>query len=102
MLGQNDLIIAAYRAGADVELDACCEWIRNNLGMTVGSREWVIKRLYADLRPKPPTLKEQALETLKSIQVEPYIVGGININADLQKKYDIIHRALETIPDTET
>ena len=49
------LIVDAYRAGADQELGACCEVLRNEYN-------W---KQYADLlfaarRPKPPSLKEQA------------------------------------------
>ena len=55
------LIDHAYAAGADQELEACCgqvaEW----------QEHWECKdeRLRAARRPKPPTLKEQALAALK-------------------------------------
>jgi hypothetical protein len=29
---EEDRIIAAYRAGADQELEACCDWLDRNCG----------------------------------------------------------------------
>ena len=53
-------LIAAYRAGADQELEACCEWIPKKT-------PWDAEQLRAARRPKPPSLKEQALEQLDGI-----------------------------------
>ena len=52
------LATQAARWGADQELEACCEWTEaNNPGY------WdAHKALRAARRPKPPSLKEQALE----------------------------------------
>jgi hypothetical protein len=55
--------------------------------------------LRADRRPKPPSLKELALETFRSMQIEPVVINGINVNADVMGKYNIIRRALESLPD---
>ena len=44
--------------GADQELEACCEWLFQD-GYDVTSA-----RLRAARRPKPPSLKEQALDEL--------------------------------------
>ncbi len=46
----------AFQAGADQELEACCEWIWRET-----SDEGFIANLRAARRPKPPSLKEQAL-----------------------------------------
>ena len=53
--------IQAYRAGADQELEACCEWLHSK-----GSPN--APRLRAARRPKPPSLKEQALAKLEAME----------------------------------
>jgi hypothetical protein len=50
----------AYRAGADQELEACCHEVQTLY--SGGSR------LRAARRPKPTTLKEQALELVSRIE----------------------------------
>ena len=78
------LINHAYAAGADQELEACCQHV-----------DWVIgglesKELRAARRPKPPSLKEQALEQLACIQTDLNKFGmGIST--------DTILAALETL-----
>ena len=47
----------------------------------------------------PPSLKQQALETLRSMQIKPVIIDGLNVNKDVMEKYDIIRRALEHLDD---
>ena len=86
------MLIQAYQAGADQELEACCEWLVNE------GHEYEHVALRDDRRPKP-SLKKQALETLCSMQIDPCWINGINTNADLMSKYDIIRRALESLPD---
>ncbi len=49
----------AFQAGADQELEACCEWLRFN-SLFAGD----VEKLRAARRSKPPSLKEQALEIL--------------------------------------
>jgi len=71
---------------ADQELEACCEW--------VSFHHWPssAERLRAARRPKPPSLKEQALEQLGSIQTDLNKFGmGIST--------DTIRRALEALPN---
>ena len=43
-----------YRAGADQELEACCEWLRKELYALAADG------ICAARRPKPQSLKEQA------------------------------------------
>lgn len=78
------LLIQAFQAGADQELEACLEWLK--------VRHWVepefADELRAARRPKPQSLKEQALDQLKSVE-DRY--GLINT--------DYIRRALEQIDD---
>ena len=75
------LITAAYRAGADRELEACAEWlVLNGWGQAVIG-------LRAARRPKPPSLKKQALKMLDD--VERFTEGD----------YYIIRCALEQLDD---
>jgi hypothetical protein len=82
----------AARWGADQELEACCKWMKT-IAMT---KPWdTVAQLALELRdarrPKPPSLKEQALEALKKIE-------------DNEATYldsSIIRRALETLPDEQ-
>jgi hypothetical protein len=78
------LIDSAARWGSDQELDACCERLMLNGYGTV------ISRLRAARRPKPPSLKEQALEMLENA----WEGGHINNNAA-----QTIRRALEQLDD---
>jgi hypothetical protein len=82
-LGQ---ITIAYQAGADQELEACCEWLFMN-GYDVTSA-----RLRDARRPKPPSLKEQA-------QVElDRLVALISTEGALAMA-ELIRRALEALPN---
>ena len=87
-VAQSDLHLAARSAqwGADQELEACCEWLETNghWGLLVDLR---LAHLRAARRPKPPSLKEQALEEVGAFEG----MGTCNI--------DIIRRALEALPD---
>jgi hypothetical protein len=77
---------AAARWGADQELEACCEWVDWKWS---GIKN---KELRAARRPKPPSLKEQALEQLGCIQTDLNKFGmGIST--------DTIRRALEALPN---
>ena len=77
----------AAQWGADQELEACCEWF---------ICDWTdietADKLRAARRPKPPSLKEQALEQLGCIQTDLNKFGmGIST--------DTIRRALEALDD---
>jgi hypothetical protein len=71
---------------ADQELEACCEW----LGSIWPVVNVPIDELRTARRPKPPSLKEQALQALAELAAECY---G---NTD---KPDTIRRALEQLND---
>ncbi len=62
----NDLATRAAQWGADQELEACCEWLSSK---TISERK--IPELRAARRPKPPSLKEQALS-----EVAAMVAGG--------------------------
>ena len=76
-------IALAYRAGADQELEACCELTRDNDGYDAALG------LRASRRPEPPSLKEQALEALEHILH----------NSSTELGAETIRRALEQLND---
>ena len=80
----------ATQWGANQELEACCEWLECNYNYPQ-----VNHPLRAARRPKPPSLKEQALADLDSMSKEPCI----DANALVRAKYDNIRRALEALPE---
>lgn len=75
----------AAQWGSDQELEACCEWLRSK-----DILEPAIDALCADRRPKPPSLKEQALAELVDAYDEDKIDDTV---------YDTIRRALEALDD---
>jgi len=87
----NLLAYVATRAaqwGADQELEACCEWLH---WQNLATHPELIPSLRADRRPKPPSLKEQALAL-----VEQHEDGW----RPSPKDWDTIRRALEALPDS--
>jgi hypothetical protein len=82
------LLIEAYKAGADQELEACCEWLRE---FHQSKRPGGTENLRRSRRPKPPSLKEQALEALEAL---PTPAG--QVTAD---RLATIRRALEALND---
>jgi hypothetical protein len=89
--------IYAARWGADQEFEAIIDLIKDHEWFADPS--YRIAELRAARRPKPPSLKQQALEAMRGMQIEPCILDGVNTNAALQAKYDIIIRALEALPN---
>ena len=95
------LTTQAAQWGADQELEACCIELTEKIitnSFYEGDKtdsSWrelasiVVRKLRAARRPKPPSLKEQALEALKSVQrqtTDPNII-------------EPIRRALEALDD---
>ena len=82
------LIAAAYRAGADQELEACAQWLVRNYNYPEAGNP-----LRAARRLKPPSLKEQALAALKRQEIRsiPSLVSANDC--------DTIRRALEALPN---
>ena len=81
------MLIQAYQAGADQELEACLEWLNNT---DVDDSQEAAKDLRAARRPKPPSLKKQALIHLESFAGSMHTLG---------MDTDMIRRALESLPD---
>jgi hypothetical protein len=82
------LIDHAYAAGADQELEACCLLLDNGeYAASYGCHDGTSLR--AARRPKPPSLKEQALEALERVQDLYPHMGNTKT----------IRRALEALPN---
>jgi hypothetical protein len=77
---EQDIATRAAQWGADQELEACCEWLNADPEL---AQEFRTSR-----RPKPPSLKEQALAELAEWE------NVMDIAPDSP-----IRRALEQLPD---
>ena len=84
------LINRAYAAGADQELESCCEWVRSMFG---GYPTWA-DELRAAMRPEPPSLRKQALEAL---EVEDDAMPLRSLERG--ERFALIRRALEALPN---
>jgi hypothetical protein len=76
----------AAQWGADQELDACCEWVKGR------DWTWTPADLRAARRPKPLSLKEQALAELERYEAEEWC-------EEMTFDSSIIRRALEQLDD---
>ena len=82
------VLYEAFQAGADQELEACCEWF-----LLEGWHPDHPNKLRAARRPKPPNLKEQALQALAHLE------NGAHCSMDTTESAHYIRRALESLPD---
>ena len=78
-------IAHAYQAGADQELEACCEWLAQDGYIAIPPR------LRAARRPKPPSQADLGLGVL----------AGLEKRCDLQCNLGDIRRALERLKELE-
>jgi hypothetical protein len=84
---KDQLCTQAARWGSDQELEACCAWFQE----FYKTESWVkhdLKHFRTTRRPKPPSLKEQALALINSNK--PYLDDTA---------MDTIRRALEQLND---
>lgn len=84
----------AAQWGADQELDECCEALTDKCfnGQATLLREW--------RRPKPPSLKEQALEALgPEPRPETGPTGDTILNCGAIERHRLVRRALEALDD---
>jgi hypothetical protein len=89
---QNIATVAA-QWGADQELEACCSIALTALCCgTKHQRRQLVYRIRAARRPKPPSLKEQALLQLDTLNADLTMHGR---GCDLSQ----IRRALEALPN---
>jgi hypothetical protein len=82
----QNIATAAAQWGADQELEACCKIMEDNKDYVCGGV------LRAIRRPKPPSLKEQALADLDSL------IADLN-NIGMGFKTTNLRRALEALPN---
>jgi len=85
---EDHIATRAAQWGADQELEACCEWAVQNGYNTIPPR------LRAARRPKPPSLKEQAIRVL--------VENGTNLDGRMEldsADIDTLFRALGALPN---
>ena len=82
-LPDKQVFSEAIQWGADQELEACCKWLQHDYP-NIGANA-----LRAARRPKPPSLKEQALAALH----------GIHDQGPTPEQVVTIRRALEALND---
>ena len=83
--------IQAARWGADQELEACIQYF-HEYDPSWGEDSELIAGLRKHRRPKPPSLREQALLQLDTLNAD---LGMHGMGCDLSQ----IRRALESLPD---
>jgi hypothetical protein len=86
----TDVATQAAQWGADQELEACCAWLPK-------LPPWSADDLRRHRRPKPPTLKEQALKMLRPLR-NPVMTGTPEYRL-YEPQAEIIRRALEALDD---
>ena len=87
------LATQAARWGANQELEACCEWVSENVYC---NHPFSSHDLRAARRPKPLSLKEQALEELEKVDM---LWDTTEFSQETLNSLDTIRRALEALPD---
>jgi hypothetical protein len=92
-LWPQDALVVAAQWGADQELEACCEWLH---WQNLATHPELIPSLRAARRPKPPSLKEQALQALRHAPGPDYPNPITLLTAD---EHALIRRALEALPN---
>jgi hypothetical protein len=80
----------AYAAGADAELEACCSFF------DLDGQPRVANSLRAARRPKPPSLKQQAIKSLDLLMGD---LACLYHDEDHSFHSDRIRRAIESLPD---
>jgi hypothetical protein len=82
-----DLARQAAQWGADQELEACCAWLPK-------MPPWSANDLRKHRRPKPPSLKAQALGALGRFHTNTHTRAD-----EMTQDFDLIRRALEALDD---
>jgi hypothetical protein len=90
---EEERLAVAYRSGADAELEACCAFAEDqSWGLVNGPH--VANVIRAARRPKPKSLKEEALQALNDAVKMADDAPPEGICSD---QADIIRRALEQL-----
>ena len=86
---RSDQVVFSFAAqwGADQELNACCKWLECNYNYPQANPLRIARR------PKPPSLKEQALTALHAVAT------GANDIHEQHQDLDTIRKALEALPN---
>jgi hypothetical protein len=92
-----DLARQAAQWGADQQLAEDAKWLDHNaLNEPYLRITPVGESLKEAMRPKPPSLKEQAKQALFRFDANAHTTAD-----DMQDDFDLIRRALEQLPDNE-
>jgi hypothetical protein len=98
--GMLSFATQAARWGADQELEACCEYLTRCAAWEPWEPE-DIQEMRDLRRPKPPSLKQQALEALGPEPMpETGPTGDTILNVGAIERHRFLRRALEQLPDT--
>ncbi len=82
-----DIATLAARWGADQQLEQCVAWLDG-----YEHEGWAAEQMRNDCRPKPPSLKDQALTEIERWAEDKYgLHKGLEVG--------LIRRALEALPD---
>jgi hypothetical protein len=81
------ILLEIAQWGADQEVGACRQWL------VLNGYDLVASKFHAARRPKPPSLKEQALQALL------HLLDGAAHSMDTTEPADYIRRALEQLDD---
>jgi hypothetical protein len=84
---EQHIATRAAQWGADIELEACCEWLH---WQNLATHSELIPSLRSARRPQPQTLNSIALQMLGTIERDAHYLPEIT---------DTIRRALEALPD---
>ena len=86
--GYAEFIAAkAAQWGADMELEGCCKWLPK-------LPPWSAEDLRKHRRPKPPSLKEQAIEALGRFHTNTHTRAD-----EMTQDFDLIRTALKAPDD---
>ena len=96
-ISTSEALARAYAAGADQQLAEDAKWLDYNALNEAHLKTIPVGGLLKEaMRPKPPSLKEQALQALASADHADYPIVATVLSAD---EHALIRRALESLPN---
>lgn len=97
MVSYTNIAIKAAQWGADRELEACISQIYKGVGLRTidysSNRELLCSDLRSVRRPKPLSIKEQAIEALKTIATDQAP------HEDIVECFKVVRSALDSLPN---